>query len=286
MHAAMILCAGLGTRLRPLTEELPKPLVPVGDRPAVAHVVERIRAGVPGIGLVVNAHHRAAEIRAWASGEGIAVSEEGELLGTAGGLAAAGPLLSEGDVLVWNGDILSDLDVGVLAGFRRERRGDASLAVAPLPKGEGNVGLDPEGRIVRLRRESFGEETKGGAFLGIHVVSARLRASLPRTGCLVGDVYLPALRAGRPLHALETGATFLDVGTLAAYLEANRRWLAGRPSYAHPEALVEAELEGSVVGRGARVRAPAIRSVVWPGAVVERPVTDAIVTPQRIVQVG
>src|SRR5258706_15827748 len=104
--ATMILCAGLGSRLRPLSDWRAKPLVPVGDRPAVAHVLDRVRAaGAPRV--VVNAHHRADDVRAFLPRD-IALSHEADLLGTAGGVAHAASLLGDGDVVVWNGDILAD----------------------------------------------------------------------------------------------------------------------------------------------------------------------------------
>ncbi len=286
MQAAIILCAGLGTRLRPLTDELPKPLVPVGDRPAVAHVVAAVRRASPDLRLVVNAFHRAADVRAWAEPEGILVSEEADLLGTAGGVAAAGSLLGAGDVLVWNGDILSELDVTALARDHAIGRAEATLAVAPAGAGEGNVGLDRDGRIARLRGERIGHEVAGGFFLGIHLLAPSLRAKLPAKGCLVGDVYLPALREGCLLRAHVTTTTFLDVGSIDAYLAANRTWLArrGSPSFVDTGATIAdgVDVDGSVVGRGAIVRASARRSVIWPGAVVDRPVEDAVVTPRRI----
>ena len=285
----MILCAGLGTRLRPLTDELPKPLVPVGDRPAVAHVTEGLRRALPGAPIVVNAHHRAEELRRWAEPNGIAISEERELLGTAGGVAAAAAQLGEGDVLVWNGDIASELDAATLLAAHRASPSEATLAVAPRPAGEGNVGLDADGRVVRLRSESHGHEVRGGDFLGIHALGAELRARLPPVGCLVGDVYLPALRESATLRAFVTEAAFLDVGTLAAYAEANARWLRARGlgSWSHPSAEVApgVDLEGTLVGAGARVVAGAIRCVVWPGAVVDRALTDAIVTPRGVVPI-
>src|ERR1019366_6180162 len=97
---AMVLAAGLGTRLRPLTDHRAKALVPVGDRPALAHVVNRLRAA--GISrVVVNAHHHLDQLRAFASGEaGLhpALSEETDLLGTAGCIAHAKAVPGEGDV--------------------------------------------------------------------------------------------------------------------------------------------------------------------------------------------
>lgn len=280
VRAAMILGAGLGTRLRPLTDWLAKPMVPVGDAPCVEHVVRRIRATLAPERVVVNVFHRPEDLRAWAEHEGVDVSHEERLLGTAGGLAFAAPILGEGDVLVWNGDVLSDLDAGELA---RAHRADATLAVLPREKGEGNVGIDDRGRIVRLRSSRFGEETRGGEFLGIHVVGRRLRADLVAEGCLVGDVYIPALARGAELRGFEVNASFVDVGSTSQYLAANRAWLGQRASWAHPDAVVSATIEGSVVGARAIVRAPAIRCVVWPDARVDEPLEDRIVTPHGVV---
>jgi mannose-1-phosphate guanylyltransferase len=281
VQAAMVLCAGLGTRLRPLTDELAKPMVPVGDTPAVGHVVARVRLAVRSR-IVVNVHHRPDDLRAWAEGEAIAVSHERELLGTAGGLARAAMLLGAGDVLVWNGDILSELDprelVAAHEGGATGTR--ATLAVRARPAGEGNVGFADDGRIVRLRAERFCVETRGGDFLGVHVVGEALRALLHEKGCLVGDVYLPALRRGEPLLAHVTEASFVDIGSVAQYLAANAAWLASRnlASWAHPSATINAAIDGSIIGAGAIVDAPALRSVVWPGAHVHDACNGVVIT--------
>lgn len=277
--AAMVLCAGLGTRLRPLTEWCPKPLVPIGDRPAVAHVVEGLSSFSK---LVINVHHRPAALERWASERGIAVSHEVDLLGTAGGVQHAASLLGDGDVLVWNGDILCELDVGSLLAAHDA---DATLAVVARDVGTGNVGMDGAGRIVRLRKERFGEETRSADFIGIHVVGASLRALLPAKGCLVGDVYLPALARGVTLRAHVVEVPFSDVGSIGEYVAANRAWLArrGAKEWRAPDAIVNASIEGSIIGSGARIDAPANRCIVWPDAHVRESVEDAIVTPHGIV---
>jgi len=281
----MILCAGLGTRLRPLTNERAKPMVPVGDRPAVAHVAARARLVDEAARVVVNVHHRPDDLRAWAEAEGAVVSYEEELLGTAGGVARAADLLGEGDVLVWNGDILSDLDPRALAGAHASGRRAATLAVLPRAVNEGNVGLGASGEIVRLRGERFGREVAGGEFLGIHAVGAELRPRLPERGCLVGDVYLPLLREGGALHAHVVDVAFTDIGSIGQYLAANAAWLAARglASWTGEGAEVKAEALGSVIGAGAVVLADAVRSVVWPGARVTSPVADAVVTTGGLV---
>src|SRR5580692_7963755 len=138
----MILGAGLGTRLRPLTDELPKPLVPVGDGPAVAEIAARLAAA----GLreaVLNAHHLAeAFTPARLAGIPLRVEVicEAEILGTAGGVANAAPLLAEGEVVVWNGDILAGVDVAALLEAHAALGAEATLCVAPRAAGEGTVG--------------------------------------------------------------------------------------------------------------------------------------------------
>ena len=279
---AMVLAAGLGTRLWPLTDTLAKPLVPVGDRPALAHVLDRLRAA--GIErLVVNAHHRAGDIRAFAKTLPfeVAVSEEHELLGTAGGIAFARTLLGEGDIVLWNGDILAPVDVAAVAA---SRVADATLVVQPLGKGKGPVGLDERGRVVRLREERFAEEAAGGDYLGISVLSASLRAQLPERGGLVEDLLLPALRRGARVQAYLFGGAWHDIGTVPAYLAANRAWLRGHgiTHWVGPGARVAegVSMRDSVVGEGATVLGTGTvsGSVVWPKATARAPLTDEVVT--------
>ncbi len=285
VRSAMILSAGLGSRLRPLTDERAKPVVPVGDRPALAHVLERVRlTGAESI--VVNVHHRPDDVAAFARSHGLVVSHEPELLGTAGGLARASGWLGVDDVLVWNGDILSDLDPTELVAAHAAGW-DATLAVVRRPKGEGNVGFSAEGRIVRLRAERFGDEDHGGEFMGIHVVGARLRERLPPRGCLVGDVYLPSLRTGGRLGAFVTDAGFSDIGSIHAYVAANRAWLArrGSESFVGDGATLTAPVVDAIVGARARIEGPVARAIVWPGAHVPpgTRIENAVVTTTGIV---
>jgi mannose-1-phosphate guanylyltransferase len=285
----MILCAGLGTRLRPLTDACAKPLVPVGDRPALAHILEKV--GGPGRRVVVNAHHRAGDVRAfaaaWKGGGEVLVSEETELLGTAGGVERAAGLLGPGDVLVWNGDILApELDPGALVAAAHASGADAMLVVGQRrAAGEGNLGLDAEGRVVRIRRETRREgEVAGADFVPIHVVGAGIRARLPAQGCFVADVYLPAIASGARLLTFPYGAGWIDVGSVAEYRAANEAWLRARgiASWVAPSARVApgVRVVGSIVGNGARVEGEGelARCIVWPGAVARAPLDGAIVS--------
>jgi mannose-1-phosphate guanylyltransferase len=282
----MVLAAGLGTRLRPLSDVCAKPLVPVGDRPALAHVLDRLRAG--GVSrVVVNAHHRAGDVRAFAAAEPglVSVSEERDLLGTAGGLSYARALLGEGDVLVWNADILATVDPRALVAEHGREGAEATLVVQPLAPGTGSVGLDASGRIVRLRQARFGEEASGGEFLGIHVLGAALRERLPERGGLVEDVFVPALARGATIRAMRYAERWHDIGTIAAYLAANRAWLEARglASWVGPGARLGegVTLDACVVGAGATVGGEGVLAgcVVWPGSYATAPLQGAVVTP-------
>ena len=291
--AVFLLAAGLGTRLRPLTACLPKPLLPIGDRPALEHILGRVRP--VGGTVVVNAHHLASELRTFleSSAPNARVSEEARILGTAGGLHAARTLLGSGAVLVWNGDILSSLDPAALVAAHASRAdAEATLAMRRLPSGEGNIGLDGTGRVVRLRRETTGPgEILGGSFLGIHVVGERLRERLPEEGCLVGDVYLPALRAGQTLRAFEVddGVAWHDIGTLKDYADANFAWLAksGGEAFVGEGATVAngVTLRRCIVGRGACIEGEGVleRCIVWPGARVMAPASSVVATTHGLV---
>jgi mannose-1-phosphate guanylyltransferase len=287
---AMVLSAGLGTRLRPLTDLRAKPLVPVGDRPALAHVLGSLRAA-GATRIVVNAHHHASQVAAFARALPweLRVSEEADLLGTSGGIAHARALLGEGDVLVWNGDILADVDVPALVASHVSRRGVATLVVQPLPAGQGPVGLDAQGCVVRLRTERFGDETdetRGGRFLGIYVLSVALRDRLVSPGGVVEDVLVPAMARGETVAAfeLQLHAPWHDIGTVETYLAANLAWLDDRKlaRWTAPGATVAPSvvLDRSLVGEGAVVTGQGTlsRCVVWPGAHAVAPLQDRVVT--------
>jgi mannose-1-phosphate guanylyltransferase len=287
----MVLAAGRGTRLRPLTDVCAKPLVPVGDRPALGHVLARLRGA--GVGrIVVNAHHRASDVRAFAEAQGVQVSEERDLLGTAGGVAHAAAMLGAGGVIVWNADIITEVDLAALAAAQAREDADASLVVSPRPRGQGAVGVDVEGHVVRLRSESFGAEAEGGDFVGVSILGARLRSRLPERGCLVADAWIPALRAGGVVRAVRHEAEFFDIGTPESYLRANMAWLDARggASFVGTAATVGPglALERSIVGEGATVvgAGTLARCVVWPGGRAVAPLAGAVVAGASVVRIG
>lgn len=283
---AIVLCAGFGTRLRPLTDALPKPLVPVGDRPLVDHILERLFKE-PSLKVVVNAHHAVGELLSYFKEKWpeVRVSSEEKILGTAGGVRRAFSADANSDVLVINGDIDGDLPLKELLA-ESESSTAMLLAVVPRALGEGTVGFDASGAVVRLRGEVFGVEAASGDYMGVMRLSKSVLGELPEEGCLIGDVALPRLRQGlRDVRVLPTNSAFIDIGSLATYFQANMEWLTRRGDSAFVAAGAQVEpsvtLLRSVLMAGSRATGHgALHEVVaLPGSLVTAPLERTIVLP-------
>lgn len=290
----MILCAGFGQRSRPLTDELPKPLLPVGDRPLLAHIARQLRAK-GRTEAVANTH--------WLPDKFSNVNEQLEVTlklvhepsirGVAGAVAGARHLL-EAPAVIWSGDILlEDAPLDELAA-RAERSGQLCLAVAP-PRGPGTVGLDAHGRMVRVRGEAHGVEVRAGDYVSLFAAGRDALAELPSSGDLFADYCLPKLRRGEPIETCPVPGRWWDIGTPAAYLQTNLDWLAQHAnarggSFVAESAEVAAgvRLDSCVIGSGARVVGSGTldHCVVWPGSVATAPLARCVVTPRRVVAAG
>lgn len=204
-------------------------------------------------------------------------------------MARARALLGEGPVVVWNGDVVADVDVRGLLSEHDRCAPEATLVVLRRPGREGNVGLAEDGRVVRLRGESVADEVRSADFAGVHVLGAALRDALPERGCLVGDAYIPALKRGAVLRTVEHHGPWHDIGSVASYLDANLDWLRdwSSKSWVGAGAKLGARvlLDGAVVGPGAVVTGEGslVRCVVWPGATALAPAEDAVFAPGLVV---
>lgn len=153
-QSLMLFAAGLGTRMRPLTDTLPKPLIRVGGRPLIDHALALAEdAGIARI--VVNTHYRADQIAAHLAGRNVVLSHEPEILETGGGLRAALPLLGPGPVYTLNSDVVwtGPNPLKTLGDHWREEMG-ALLVLVPADRatghsGKGDFALSPDGRITR-----------------------------------------------------------------------------------------------------------------------------------------
>ncbi len=239
VRAAMVFCAGLGTRLRPLTEHFPKPAVPFFGAPLIRYAFALLKgAGIER--AVINTHHlpeRMAEVaRAEAQriGLDLAISHEPRLMDTAGGLREARALLGEARCLLVNGDAFLSIDLAALIAHHCQRRALASLAVMPPVPGENfrAIEADAAGRIARIR--GIGAARAGLApwhFLGVHVIEPEVFDAIEAEGPrdINGEVYPALIARGALVQAVpvRVGA-WADLGTPRRYLDACQDLLSGQ----------------------------------------------------------
>jgi len=235
---AMILAAGKGTRLYPLTETMPKPMVPVAGKPVLEHTLNWLhRHGITRV--AINLHHQGDVIReyfgdgAWL-GMSLCYSEEAELLGTAGGVKRIEDFFEDPCVIVY-GDVLTDLDLGALAVFHHARGPvpHATLTLDQRPDAAqcGVVELDATGRVTRFVEKPKPEEIRSPwVNSGIMLLDRALLARIPADRfCDFGRDVLPDwLLTGVPLFGwgLPESAYLIDMGTPAKYAQANHDWPA------------------------------------------------------------
>lgn len=284
---ALVLAAGEGRRLAPLTAEIPKPLLPVLGRSILERTLDAlVAAGVET--LAINLHHLGEQIERaiGASFRGVSVnySHEPELLGTGGALLPLRELLAPADVvLVVNGDSLCRWPVARLLHVHRRQRPYATLLLARGADPDrfgGGVGVGEGGRIVSLvAEESFGEVRRRRVFAGLHALHPSLLDRLPPgPSDSVRDLYRPLLAERGTLLGVETRRPWFDLGTpqrylsgvLAAATQAGVNRLRPGGNWVAPEARVArgARLRRVVVEAGAEIAAGARleRVLVLPGA--------------------
>jgi NDP-sugar pyrophosphorylase family protein len=282
----MIVAAGFGTRLRPISELRPKPAMPVRGIPLIAYQLALLASqGVSEV--VINAHHLPDRLvdaarRYRPPGVELHFSIERELLGTGGGIRRVASFLRESDpCLIVGADMLVDADLAALVERHRTRSDAWTLLLRDDARGAefGTIGVDERGRIRRIgRRFDLGSETRAGLYTWVNVVAARAFDRLPDLECFghLDEWIAPQLAAGAEDIRGEVGSpsqcTWEPVGTLREYLAVNLRPCPLR--YFDADALARREgtrLEPDlVVGAGASIEPGARlrRAVVWDGETV------------------
>jgi mannose-1-phosphate guanylyltransferase len=214
----MVLAAGLGTRLRPLTYVLSKPMVPVLDRPVMEHIVDLLdRHGYEQV--IANLHHFPEMIREH-FGERLQYRYEPELLGTAGGVRACADFFGEGPFLVISGDALTDIDLGAFARRHREAGGIATLAVKQVPDTRelGVVLHDREGRVTGFQEKPSPEEALSDlGNCGIYMFDSQIFDYFPARPFAdwAQDVFPALLENDVPFHIHQLHEYWNDVGSLS-----------------------------------------------------------------------
>ena len=218
---AFILAAGLGERLRPITDHLPKPLLPILGRPVIERVIART-ADIQVKRIGINLHYKPEMIREWAetfdqSGE-IELFYEEAILGTGGALKNAEGFLSSSFFIIHNSDILSDISLGVLIERHLSEGNCVTLAVHDHPAFN-NVWTDEAGRLQYIGKAVH--ENKGlrnVAFTGIAVYSPEFLSLLPPGKSSIVDTWLRAASSGLKIGTADfSGCSWVDIGTPAAY---------------------------------------------------------------------
>ena len=266
---AVILAAGFGTRLWPLTEDRTKPAIPFLNQPLIGYAVEYL-AGFGIRDLVVNLHHEPESVRN-ALGDGsrfgvkIDYSFEEEIRGTSGALDLVREQLAGDDFVVINGKVITTIDLSNAIHEHRTRNAIATLILRPNAARErfSEVKVDARGLIREFG--GFPSEAGGSAaiplmFTGIQVLSPRILDYVPRGrfSHSTTDVYPKAIAAGESVIAHISNGDWLELSTLARYLEASRLFMRRRGvNMIHGE--------GAVIGPGAVVT----DSVLWDNVIVE-----------------
>lgn len=285
---AVVLVGGFGTRLRPLTNEVPKPMLPVVHRPMIVRLVENLAAG--GVTDVVLALGFRPEPFAAAFPDGrhgsvsIHYAVEPEPLDTAGAIAfAARDAGVDGTFVVANGDVITDLDVGALVAEHRRFGTEATLHLTPVanPSAFGVVELDESGIVERfVEKPAPGETDSNLINAGTYVMEASVLDLIePATRVSVERDTFPRLVACGALAAVATDDYWLDTGRPELYLQANLDILRG----------VRGPSE-SGVARGAQVgeHAIVVESVIDAGARVAdgATITESVLLPGATVDTG
>jgi mannose-1-phosphate guanylyltransferase len=285
---AVVLVGGEGTRLRPLTETVPKPLLPLVDRPILDHVLDHLVAH--GVREVIMSSPYLEEtfqpfIEARGDEPAIAWVTEREPLGTGGAIVSVLDRLGEGPFLALNGDILTDLDLTGMIAAHRERGAVATIALHHVEDARafGLVETGPGGRITAFR-EKPPDPVPGDINAGTYVLEPSALRPWPqqRNIWIEGEVFPALIEGGAALHGFAAPAYWLDLGTPEQYLRAHADLLEGRVrgrSYDAPWVGEGADVDPRahlgrlvVVGSGGSVggEARVDDSVLLPRAIVGR----------------
>jgi NDP-sugar pyrophosphorylase family protein len=306
---AMILAAGFGTRLWPLTIGRTKPALPFLNRPLISYTIEYLRRyGFTNV--IINLHHEPASVREQIGDGreyGVAITyslEEPEILGTSGALDAVRDRLCGGTFAVINGKIITDLDLGAALETHRRQKALATLVLKRNQRHEHfrEVLVDGHGRVAGFGQFPALGTTGGDAplmFTGIHLMEPEIFDFIPRgvASDSVRDVYPPAIAAGRTIAAHIGNGSWYELSTLERYLTISleflhrdgKGWIADEGCQIDATATIDrtvlwkrvlvgpgVELKECIVGDDVRIPAGAkySRSVIYRGTaadLAERP---------------
>lgn len=242
--------AGFGERLRPITDHIPKPLLPIMGRPVIEIIIDKLSL-ISFKKIGINLHHKAEMLKEWGikspySGD-IIFFYENPLLGTGGALKNAEGFLSEGPFLVHNSDIISNIDLSLLIKTHLSEGNIATIATHDYPK-YNNVILDKNGSVIDitdpLSKKDYNKKVV--TYMGIAVYSSEILKFIPEGDSSIISAWLAAIKKGFKIKALDfTGCYWKDIGSPHSYASAviDALRINGETIYIHPSVKICKNLE-------------------------------------------
>ncbi|MHB2025528.1 MAG: sugar phosphate nucleotidyltransferase [Elusimicrobiota bacterium] len=275
---AMLLAAGAGTRLRPLTYETPKPMVPVANRPVIHHVLDNLaRHGVRQV--MINLHAQPEQVRGYCAdgsrwGLGVEYSLEKKLLGTAGAVKRAESFFKDGPFFVMSGDGVSDIDLTDMLESHRRKKSLATMAVKAVDArlDYGVTIADSRGRIRGfMEKPRWSEVFSNRVNTGIYLFEPEVLRLIPsgRSYDFGHELWPKLLKKKAPIYAYETSAYWCDVGNLPEYRRCQMDALDGRVRLNIPGRQMRRRIwieEAAAVSPKAVLRAPCL---IGKGCIIE-----------------
>jgi mannose-1-phosphate guanylyltransferase len=289
---AMIMAAGFGTRLKPLTDKIPKALVPVVNRPILDRNIEYL-AGFGIRDIIINTHYHMEQIENYAKackipGVNLHLSPEPEILGTGGGLSNCRDFLNDDTFIVINSDILTDIDLDQAVKSHMESGAIVTMVLHDCPRFN-------QVEVKNSRVEAIYKDAAPGrlAFTGIHVFSPEVFDYLPPEGYadIISVCYRPMIESGRAINAhTVTGNYWHDIGTIESYIKANldllgfenKRFVQGENTRVDMSAKLK---NWAVIGSNVTIGKDAVidSSIIWDNMNIDDGlnVKDAVVIPSH-----
>jgi len=227
---ALILAAGFGTRLKPITDVIPKPLIPILNTPVIEYNINFLKFhGIKDI--YINIHHHSEQIKdvlgnGTRFGVSITYLQEQEILGTGGAIASLKGIIDETFVVI-NSDTIFDFSLESMIDFHNERKSMATIAVVPAPNSDVRsvVTVNDDGVVTRMRDSSFFSPLPEGnsIFIGVHVIEPKLLEYIPSEifTSITANIYAGIVADRNTISAYAINGRWWDMGTVESYLKCN-----------------------------------------------------------------
>ena len=291
---AMILAAGLGERLKPLTTVYPKVLVPIVNIPVIDRIIQFLALhGVEKI--IINAHHHYRMLRDYLEGKNpfgvkVEIRIEKEILGTGGGIKNTQDFWGTDPFIVINGDILTDIDLGDVYEFHLRKNNLVTMVLHDFPQ-YNKVRVDKEMNILSI---GPGTDIKGTlAFTGIHIINPEALQFIPnKRRYNIIDAYQKMIDLKKPIKAyIATGHRWIDVGTIDDYLRANFNYLPSGENAIDENCSIDSSAtlkDWVVIGKRTSIGRASIvqRSVIWNDVIIKEgvKVVDSVIAFGAVVE--